>query len=311
MITTVTLNPMLDKTVRVEQVAVGAITRAQGIHSIVGGKGVNVARQLHRLGSAVLATGVWGGEIGLQLDRLLNAEHVDHDFVTIAGMTREGVTYLDRDGVMTSVFEPPHDVTAPEAAVLVDRCKRLFASSAWVACCGSSPAKTCDGVYAELIREARVLGIRTALDSYGAAFIHGLQAVPELVKVNCDELSSTIGNALDDERLIIDALLALVEYGVGIAIMTDGARPCYAASSTGCWKITPPAVRSVNPTGSGDSMLAGILHGLTRGWDVPRSVCFGAAAGAANAAVWDVSSVSVDDIIALLPSTTVMELELS
>src|SRR5512133_1492150 len=115
MITTVTLNPMLDKTVYVEAVRPGKIVRASRVECIVGGKGINVSRQLHHLGSDTIATGFAGGEIGAILDRLLSEEGISHGFVRVAGMTREGVTYRDKNNVQTSIFEPPHHVTADEA----------------------------------------------------------------------------------------------------------------------------------------------------------------------------------------------------
>jgi 1-phosphofructokinase family hexose kinase len=309
MITTVTLNPMLDKTVRLKRIAVGQIVRADQVSSIVGGKGVNVARQLHRFGCAVQATGVWGGEVGAQLDRLLSGEGVPHRFVSIGGMTREGVTYVDAEGVMTSIFEPPHIITREETDALIAECTTFFSTSAWVACCGSSPAAASDHVYAELVREARACGVRSAVDTYGRPLRNALETLPDVVKVNRDEYQNTIGVSLDLEEHIVDALVTLVEQGIGLAILTDGPRPCYAASLSGCWRITPPPVATVNPTGSGDSMLAGILYGLSRGWDEPKSVCFGAAAGAANAAVWDVSSVSMEDVVARLPAVSVVELD--
>ena len=311
MITTVTLNPMLDKTVRVRRVTIGQITRADAVASIVGGKGVNVARQLHRLGCGVRATGIWGGEVGSQLDRLLTEERIPHDFLRIAGMTREGVTYLDSDGVMTSVFEPPHVVTENEAKALVSHCRGFLSSSSWMVCCGSSPGAASDSAYADLMRHARASGVRTALDTYGEPLRLALDTIPDLVKVNREEYQNTIGVTLDAESHIVDALLALVEHGVGLAVLTDGPRPCYAASPSGCWRIAPPPVSCVNPTGSGDSMMAGILYGLSRGWDAPKSVSFGAAAGAANAAVWDVSAASMEDVMALLPRMSIVELDFS
>ena len=50
MITTVTLNPMLDKTVTLDALRRGAISRASEVSMVVGGKGVNVSRQLRLLG---------------------------------------------------------------------------------------------------------------------------------------------------------------------------------------------------------------------------------------------------------------------
>ena len=70
MITTVTLNPMLDKTVSVDAIRRGAVSRASAVSMIVGGKGVNVSRQLHALGEPTVATGFVGGEVGSILERL-------------------------------------------------------------------------------------------------------------------------------------------------------------------------------------------------------------------------------------------------
>ena len=125
MITTVTLNPMLDKTVAVDSLRRGAVSRASGVSTIVGGKGVNVSRQLSRLGEETVATGFIGGEIGSILERLLDGEKIPHRFIRIAGMTREGVTYLEPEGTMTSVFEPPHSVTLAEAGRLLEECRAL------------------------------------------------------------------------------------------------------------------------------------------------------------------------------------------
>jgi fructose-1-phosphate kinase PfkB-like protein len=46
-------------------------------------------------------------------------------------------------------------------------------------------------------------------------------------------------------------------------------------------------------------MVAGILCGLSHGWDFERCLRFGAAAGAANAGVWEVAASSRGQIEAL------------
>ena len=85
MIATVTLNPMLDKTVYVESIEKGKVRRATKVHSIAGGKGVNVSRQLMKLGVEGIASGFLGGEIGRLVERLLNEEGIPHEFVHVAG----------------------------------------------------------------------------------------------------------------------------------------------------------------------------------------------------------------------------------
>jgi 1-phosphofructokinase family hexose kinase len=305
MITTVTLNPMLDKTVSVDAVRRGAVSRASGVSVIVGGKGVNVSRQLHRLGEETVAAGFIGGEIGSILERLLDGEGITHRFVRIAGMTREGVTYLEPEGTMTSVFEPPHPVTATEAGRLLEECRTLAGKSDWMVCSGSSPSPEADDVFRMIVADCRARGIPVVLDSYGHALARGMESVPDLLKPNREEFEQTFGARLPGESDMIAAARRLVAQGVRYSIITDGPRPFAAACADGAWIVTPPVVQNVNPTGSGDSMIAGILYGLRRSWPFADCLAFGAAAGAANARVREVAQSSSDDIRSLLGGVTV------
>jgi 1-phosphofructokinase family hexose kinase len=296
MIVTVTLNPMLDKTVHVNGFTRGKIERASKVEVVVGGKGVNVSRQLARLGAHTLATGFLGGEVGTMLERLLDQEGIPHQFVRIAGMTREGVTYLEPEGTWTAVFEPPHRVRVDEAERLITLCRSLQQQPAWIVCSGSSPCPEADGTYAAVIRNARTEGIKTALDAYGLVFANALEEIPTLVKLNRDEYEQTFYKRLTDEHECSGALEDLLARGIKYAIITDGARPLYAASAAETWKVVPPEVRTINATGSGDSMTAGILYGLEQQWDFAAALRFGVAAGAANAAVWDVARSTWENI---------------
>ncbi len=305
MITTVTLNPMLDKTVTVDGLRRGAVSRASGVSVVVGGKGVNVSRQLRLLGEETVATGFIGGEIGSMLERLLDGEGIAHSFVRIAGMTREGVTYLEPDGTMTSVFEPPHPVSPAEAGRLLEECRALAGKSDWVVCSGSSPSRAADDVFRAIVAECRARGIPVVLDSYGDALARGVESVPDFLKPNREEFEQTFGTRLSGPSDLIAAARRLVARGARYSLITDGPRPFAAADSGGAWIVTPPRVESVNPTGSGDSMIAGILYGLRQSWPFADCLGFGAAAGAANARVREVAHASREDIELLLTEVTV------
>jgi 1-phosphofructokinase family hexose kinase len=300
MITTVTLNPMLDKTVTVDSLRRGKVTRASHVAAVVGGKGVNVSRQLRALGEATVATGFAGGEVGSLLERLLDQEGIRHDFVRVAGMTREGVTYRETDGTVTSVFEPSHVVTTEEAARLIEKCRLLAGTSAWVVCSGSSPSSAADGVFGTITGECRTRGIPVVLDSYGVALERAVGGGPSLVKPNREEYEKTYGRTLNTELDMVDAARDLVRRGAEFGVITDGPRAFTAATREAAWIVTPPAVEQVNATGSGDSMIAALLHGMLQGWSFDDSLAFGAAAGAANARVWGVAAASRAEIVALL-----------
>ena len=305
MISTVTLNPMLDKTVSVASIRRGAISRAQNVGMIVGGKGVNVSRQLRLLGDETVATGFLGGEIGSLIERLLDEEGIPRAFIRTPGMTREGVTYLEPDGTQTSVFEPSGAVTEADVERLFAECASLAARSAWMVCSGSSPAPVADDLFRNVVAHCRRNGIRVALDSYGKALERGIGSVPDFLKPNREEFEQTFGITVRGESDLVRAARMLVERGGRYALVTDGPRPFAAADAESAWLVTPPEVKSVNQTGSGDSMVAGILHGLVRSWPFADCLAFGAAAGAANARVWAVASSTPGEIRSLVPAVRI------
>jgi sugar/nucleoside kinase (ribokinase family) len=66
----------------------------------------------------------------------------------------------------------------------------------------------------------------------------------------------------------------------GIVITTDGPHMVYALDPHGHgFTVKPPSVTAVDATGAGDAFRAGLLYGLLRGLDLPRSLCWGVAAG--------------------------------
>lgn len=66
----------------------------------------------------------------------------------------------------------------------------------------------------------------------------------------------------------------------GIIITTNGPRMVHALDEQGNgFTVQPPAVTAVDATGAGDAFRAGLLYGLLCGFDLPRSVCWGVAAG--------------------------------
>src|SRR5687768_15218596 len=95
MILTVTLNPALDLTYRVDALVPHGTHRVAEVAERPGGKGLNVAAVLHALGEPVLATGLLGGGTGNRVTALLAAEGVPAAFGPIADETRRTVAVAD------------------------------------------------------------------------------------------------------------------------------------------------------------------------------------------------------------------------
>src|SRR5437660_12774252 len=95
MIITVTLNAALDKTLEVPNFTPGRRHRTVEQTTMPGGKGVNVARALKRLGQPVIATGFAGGATGGRIIEALNDEAILNGFIRIREESRKHNAGLD------------------------------------------------------------------------------------------------------------------------------------------------------------------------------------------------------------------------
>lgn len=73
---------------------------------------------------------------------------------------------------------------------------------------------------------------------------------------------------------------ALQDISRGIVIITDGSREIFSLDPSGAaFTVIPPKVEVVDATGAGDAFRSGLLYGLVNGFELPKCVCLGAAAG--------------------------------
>jgi len=72
----------------------------------------------------------------------------------------------------------------------------------------------------------------------------------------------------------------LQEISHGIVVTTDGGDEIYAIDKDGStYSVIPPKVEVVDATGAGDAFRAGLIYGLSKGFDLPTSIRWGAAVG--------------------------------
>lgn len=284
MILTVTLNTALDITYRVPALVPHASHRVDEVTERPGGKGLNVARVLAALGHEAVVTGFAGGPSGEVLRALLAGLAPVDELVPIAGATRRTIAVVDAvSGDTTQLNEPGPLVSPAEWDAFVATYGRLLAGAEAVALCGSLPPGLPVGAYAQLVRQARTAKVPVLLDTSGEALRRGIAARPDLVKPNADELAQLTGSR-EPLRAARDAR----RRGARTVVASLGAEGMLAASPDGLWQAAPPAAVRGNPTGAGDSAVAGLLSGLVEGLDWPgrltRAVALSAATVLAPAA---------------------------
>ncbi|WP_327187663.1 1-phosphofructokinase family hexose kinase [Streptomyces sp. NBC_01334] len=285
MILTVTLNTALDLTYRVPALRPHTSHRVTDVRERPGGKGLNVARVLAALGHEVTVTGFVGGPTGRVVqERLTAVTGIVDALVPVAGTTRRTVAVVDaRTGDTTQLNEPGPVIAPAEWSAFQEAYEGLLAGADAVALCGSLPPGVPVGAYAVLVRRARAAGVPVLLDTSGEPLRRGVAARPDIVKPNATELAELTGS-----HEPLQATRDARRRGAHAVVASLGVEGFLAVTPEGRWRAAPPRRVHGNPTGAGDSAVAGLLSGLVERLPWPdrlsRAVALSAATVAAPAA---------------------------
>ena len=284
MIITVTLNAALDKTLEVPSFTPGRRHRTVDQKTMPGGKGVNIARALKRLGQPVIATGLAGGATGTRIVQALNDESILNGFVRIREESRTNTAVLDpTTGLHTEINERGPAVSAQELELFQEKLLYLAKGASICVFAGSLPRGLDPDVYCALIRDVRSLGVTTMIDTDGEPLRLAVKGEPTLISPNELEAEELVGQEFNDADDRAQAVIEMTRLGATEAIMTvaDG---CYARvledGAPALHRIRIPEQESRSEIGSGDAFLAGYVAARYSGQSPVDCLQFGVACGA-------------------------------
>ncbi len=303
MILCVTLNPCLDKTLTVPPWKSGDSVRGLSVREVVGGKGNNVARALSRLGrSDVRPVTFLGGAVGRRCEELLVRDDKFDPIVTaVESPTREILTVrTEGTAEQTAFFDPDPTISQDEADSFTSLIETAIRSGGVQALTlsGSSPSPFTHSLFSDLICLARARNVPVFLDSYGPA----LEAIwgfwPDVIQLNVREAALHLGisKARPTEADLLGLLNRWSRHGVSIAVVTDGPNRFLAKVQGTTYRATPPAIEPVNPIGSGDCLLAGLVDGFLSQQNPESLLKHAVGCAVANALVWDAGAIDADAV---------------
>jgi tagatose 6-phosphate kinase len=253
----VCLSPAVDVTYHVDHLHPSGTTRVSTMTERPGGKAVNVARVLHRLGEPTRLVAPAGGGTGDQLRRGLAAAGLDATLVDDGRPTRRTVTVVERDGAHpTTLVEPASLDCWPAVVATVDT---ALAEADVLVVSGSVPDGVPPDGLATLVSAGRRRSLPVLVDTQGPWLLSALAAGATVVKPNAHELAATTG---DDDP--VRAARTLARSSEAAVVASLGADGVVAATATGVWEARPAAVLAGNPTGAGDALVAGLARELLR-----------------------------------------------
>ena len=269
---TVTLNPALDLTVQLPSLRLGQVNRSDSLQVHAAGKGLNVAQVLADLGHQLTVTGFLGEGNPQAFEQLFAARDFADEFVRVPGETRSNIKLAEAGGQVTDINGPGLMVSEAHCAELLARLERLAPTHDLVVVAGSLPRGIASQWFVQLLNTLKALGVRVALDTSGDALREGLSASPWLIKPNEEELAEAGGIALNKSSELTAEARRLQAQGIEHVVVSQGANGVSWFSPNAAWHAHPPKVRVVSTVGAGDSLLAGMLHGLLEGWPAERTL---------------------------------------
>jgi 1-phosphofructokinase family hexose kinase len=301
-------NPALDRIEVLDRFHVDAVNRSVEVLNRAGGKSLNLARAIRRLGLDVSVYGFLGGWAGRFIRDACAAHGLTDCHTSIAGDTRISLVLVEpANGVSTVINEPGPVITAHEAAALLDGLSGDSRAGDMVVLSGSAARGLPVGFHAEMVRRAHAAGARTIVDTSGPALAAAVEVRPWMVKPNLAEFAHLTGRDLraDEPEPVLAEMRELVDAGIGCVVVTLGEHGLLYADAEQALRVRSPRVTVKNPTGSGDILLAGFVAARAVGADAAAALRIGVSAAAASCARIEPDIDGPADALALLPEALV------
>jgi fructose-1-phosphate kinase PfkB-like protein len=288
------LNPSIDAEWRVAEVLWEEKNNVRSERRWAGGKGINVARWLQHLGGSAQLLLPLGGPTGAELAGYLRAEKIPAKIIRLREPTRVNVI-ITTDAGRQMRFNPPgpqlaraewdeilqgvkqqlrqilsgrarHSVRAG-SGILGHGAHGVTRPTGLLILSGSLPRGVPVTAYAQLIRLAHRLGLKTLLDCDGPALAAAILARPFLVKPNEHELAQWWSRPLRREADILRAATELSAQTRGWVLVSRGAKRSLLVNVAEAFQAfaAPPRVRPRNTVGAGDALLAAVAWQIQSG----------------------------------------------
>jgi 1-phosphofructokinase len=294
MIYTVTFNPSLDYTIRMNHFETGEINRTENEVIFPGGKGINVSIVLHNLGCDSTAMGFLAGFTGREIERLLKEKGVAADFIYLKeGTSRINVKLVPTEGARETAINARGPVIPEECIQALYEKLDALKEGDMLVLSGSIPSSMPSDIYMDIMKHLEGKGIDIIVDATKELLTNVLPYHPFLIKPNHHELGELFHTEIRNKDDVENYGRKLQEKGarnVLVSMAGDGA--VLIGESGKAYRMEAPKGKLVNSVGAGDSMVAGFLAGWTRSHNEEEAFRWGVCTGSASAFSHELASAS-------------------
>ena len=283
MITTITINPAVDKCTTLEKLIPEKKLRCTDLLIEAGGGGINVSKAIKKLGGETIALFPSGGINGNLLEQILTQDRMPICTIPVDNETRESFTTVERSTNAQYRFVMPGCMlNEKEIEAVISVINSLNPAPSIIVASGSLPPGVPDDFYAHLAIISKQNGIKLIVDTSGIPLQLAAQEGVYLLKPNLSELCSLVGKDFLQLKEVDEAAKQVIENGhCEVVVVSMGPLGAMLVTKDLHENIPAPTVKKLSTVGAGDSMVAGMAWMLEQGKSFSEMVRFGVACGTA------------------------------
>lgn len=282
-ILTITANPAIDKSTQTHTVMPWKKIRCRQPLYEPGGGGINVSRALKKLGTDSTAMYFAGGAPGKRMKELLDKEGLDQHIIETEADTRTNLIVLDDAYKQHYRFGMPGpEIRQGEAENMLDAIAKHARGVDYIIASGSLPSGVQDDYFARIGRIASEQNARFILDTSKEPLKKAVEAGVYLLKPNLKEMKYLMDSEKMSAALMEEFAVQLVkDNNAEIMVVSLGTKGAFWADRETSGYIMSPVIEVDSAVGAGDSMVAGMVHGLSTSGSHHEAIIHGVAAGTA------------------------------
>ncbi len=282
MIYTVTFNPTLDYTVKVDNFALGKVNRTSTESYFSGGKGINVSVVLKNLEIENVALGFSAGFVGDEILKRTENLGIKTDFIKL----EEGISRINlklKSDVETEINAKGPDITKSDMEKLFNKIDNLKDGD-YLVLAGSIPDSLEPNTYENIMKRLSDRKINIAVDATKDLLLNVMKYHPFVVKPNNHELGEMFNTEIKSEKEAFYYAKELQKMGGRNIIVSMASKGAVFVGENGN-ESKCPAIggKAKNSVGAGDSMVAGFIAGYIKYNDFDKAFKLGVASGSATA----------------------------
>ncbi len=283
MITTITLNPCLDRTIELEDLTLGAYNLVDAVRSDVSGKGINVSVVLHHLGMPTQALFFDYSQGGETIKDFLKQQGIPFTAIPVEGELRVNMKLTDtKRGTLTEINERGNLIDEQALETLLASLSELLKETDILVVTGSVPPGIPQDIYATMTRMAKNAGVDTVVDACGELFLKGVAAHPWLVKPNQFELETYCGEKAQNRDQAIEMAERLLKDGAENVCLSLGDQGAALLTEREIWYTPGTRIKAEGYQGAGDSLVAGLCTAKLNGLPAKEQLRWAVAAAQAS-----------------------------